>query len=297
MSWNFHNLAPGANPEEAIDIIGGMGFESIELIVCARDDLKDYWTDAKADQLRKQLGRHRLAVSQFALFQPVVEGLTSLADDERKRSVDCFESGCRLAAKLGSPLVNIVAPWARELQRPGGGYLPRHIEVFRAREGQKFSLNISPTFDFDAIWRQWVATVRELLARAKAHGLKLTVEHHTHCLVPDADAFLRLWDAIRDPNLGYNLDTGWTLLQREYPPVAIHKAGPRLMNLHMRDIDGYMRIFVAVGAGVMDFQAVADALKRIGFRGSLDIEQDHNPGMNMRETCACYLRLMKQCLG
>jgi sugar phosphate isomerase/epimerase len=45
--------------------------------------------------------------------------------------------------------------------------------------------------------------------------MRLSIEHHTHTMINDATAFLRLCDAIRDPALGYNLDAGWTLLQRE----------------------------------------------------------------------------------
>jgi sugar phosphate isomerase/epimerase len=141
-----------------------------------------------------------------------------------------------------------------------------------------------------------VETTKACLARAKAQGIKFSIEQHTHCLVPDAASFLRLWDAIRDPSLGYNLDAGWTLLQREYPPVAIHKVGRHLMNLHMRDIDGLMRRFVHIGEGVMDFPAMIEALRRVNFEGFISLEQDKHPG-DMRETCARYLRLMRECIG
>ncbi len=114
-------------------------------------------------------------------------------------------------------------------------------------------------------------------------------------MIHDATAFLRLWDAIRDPALGFNLDIGWAMLQREYPPVAIHRTKDHLMNLHARDIDGLMREFVHVGDGVMDFQAVAEALKAIGFQGFLCIEQDKHPG-DMEATCGRYLAMMKECL-
>ena len=124
----------------------------------------------------------------------------------------------------------------------------------------------------------------------------MTIEHHTHTLIPDTTAFLRLWDAIRDPDLGLNLDVGWTLLQREYPPVAIYKAGPRLMNLHMRDIDGAMRRFIHVGEGVMDFRAICSALRAINFSGFCSIEQDKHPG-DMEQTCRRYLTMMQQYLA
>jgi len=46
VSWNFHSLAPGAQPEEAIDVIGSLGFDGIELIANSRRDVDAYWTDA-----------------------------------------------------------------------------------------------------------------------------------------------------------------------------------------------------------------------------------------------------------
>ena len=101
---------------------------------------------------------------------------------------------------------------------------------------------------------------------------------------------------IGDPTLGYNLDAGWIQLQREYPPVAVHKARHHLMNVHMRDIDSLMRSFVHVGEGVMDFQAMADTLRTISFTGYLSLEQDKHPG-DMRATCERYLHMMREYLG
>jgi hypothetical protein len=86
VSWNFHSLAAGAHPEEAIDIIGGLGFEAIELIANSRRDVDEYWTDETIGRVRKQLERNHLTLNQFPFFQPVVEGLTSrdLSSDRRE---------------------------------------------------------------------------------------------------------------------------------------------------------------------------------------------------------------------
>jgi hypothetical protein len=78
--------------------------------------------------------------------------------------------------------------------------------------------------------------------------------------------------------------------------VAVHQAGKHLMNVHMRDIDGLMRLFVHVGEGVMDFRAIAEALKAVGFTGFLSLEQDGLPG-DMKTTCARYLAMMKGVLS
>lgn len=297
LSWCFHDLSPAVDPEPAIDIIGELGFDGVELIVTARRDLKDFWTDARINRLNQKLTRHKLRVSQFVIFQPVVEDLSSTKPAEHAQALDYFEAGCQIARKLEAPIINIVAPWARELKGPDY-YLPRFYEIPNPKPGQKYHIDIADGFGWNHVWDAYVETTKACLARAKAHGLKFSIEQHTHCLVPDAASFLRLWDAIRDPDLGYNLDAGWTLLQREYPPVAVHKAGKHLMNLHMRDIDGLMRSFPPVGDGVMDFQAIVEALKRVGFAGFASLEQDAHPGdRDMKETCRRYLRMMREYIG
>jgi sugar phosphate isomerase/epimerase len=294
-SWCFHSFAPGTNPEPAIDILGKLGFDGLDLIVLAPEDYKTYWTPATLDRLKKQLERNKLEVAQFVLFQPVVEGLTSLDAAERERNLDHFETGCKLGKALGAPIINIVAPWPRELKGPTS-YLPRYYDILQPKPGEKFHIDVAPGFDWDAVWNAYIATTKSCLQRAKAHGMRLTIEHHTHTVVPDATSFLRLWDAVRDPALGYNLDTGWTLSQREYPPVAIHKVKKHLMNVHVRDIDGMMRQFVHIGQGVMDFKAVAEAVKVVGFGGYLTLEQDKHPG-DMTETCKRYVAMMREYLA
>ena len=110
VSWNFHSLAPGAHPEQAIDIIGSLGFEGIELIANSRRDVDEYWTDETIGRIRKQLERNHLTLNQFPFFQPVTEGLTSRDAEERKRSLDYFERGCRIAR-------NWARPWSTSSRR------------------------------------------------------------------------------------------------------------------------------------------------------------------------------------
>jgi sugar phosphate isomerase/epimerase len=297
LSWCFHNLGPAADPEAAIDIIGSLGFDGIELIATSRGDFKTFWTEDRVNRLKQKLERNKLRVSQFALFQPAVEDLSSLKREERDRALDDFESGCRLAARFEAPFINIVAPWARELKGPTS-YLPRYYEVEQGAPEKKFHIDIAESFNWDQIWSTFVETVRGCVARAKAHGLKFTIENHTHTLLPDTGSLLRLCDALRDPALGFNLDAGWIQLEREYPPVAIYKLQGHLMNLHLRDIDGLMRSFPPIGQGVMDFKAIIQALERTGFQGFISLEQDGHPGdPDMKDTCRQYLKLMREYLG
>ncbi len=295
LSWCFHDLSPGVDPEPAIDIIGELGFDGVELIVTARRDLKQFWTDERVDRYKKKLEDKKLTVSQFVIFQPVVEALSSTDLKERQQGLDYFEAGCRIGKRIGAPIINIVSPWAREIKGPSA-YLPRYYEVTNPKPGEKFHIDIAEGFDWDRVWAGYIESTKACLAIAKANGLKFSIEQHTHCMVPDAASFARLWDAIRDPALGYNMDAGWTLLQREYPPLAIHKVRKQMMNVHMRDIDGRMREFVHIGEGVMDFKHIIDTLKAIGFDGFVSLEQDKHPG-DMKETVRRYLKLMRELIG
>ncbi len=300
VSWNFHNLGGGnTRPEAAIEQIGELGFEGIELILTGRAEIADYWTDATIGRIRKRLDHYKLHVPQFAIFQPAVEELTSTSPDERAKAIDRFEAGCRIAARLGAPIVNIVAPWPGELKGPGS-YLPRYYEVADAKPGVKFHIDIAPGYDWEQLWSTFVDTVKGCLHRAKAHGLRFSIENHTHTMMSETNGFLRLWDAVRDPALGINLDVGWIALEREYPPVSVRKSGKHLMNVHARDIDGLMRRFVHAGQGVMDFKAIAEAVKAVRFQGFLSLEQDGQPGDPpgaMQATCKRYLAMMKEYLS
>ena len=295
LSWCFHDFSGGVDPTEAIDTVGGIGFDGIELIVNSRADLKTVWAGESLDRIRSRLDKNKLQVSQFVLFQPVVSGLASPEKKVRDENIDAFEAGCHVAAKLKAPIINIVAPW------PTGygaehGYLPRFYEMPNPGPNDKFHVGIADDFDWSKAWKEFVETTRECVRRAGSLGLKMTIEHHTHCLVHDATAFMWLCEAVRDRNLGYNMDVGWTLSQREYPPLAIHKVGSQLMNLHMRDIDGQMRRFPPFGTGVMDHKAIVEACRKVNFNGFFSIEQDKG-NFDMLETCKRYLRIMREDIG
>ena len=293
VSWNFHALSAGESPINAIELLGEMGFDGIELIISSSRDLTSLWTDRFIDDVRRLLNKYGMEAPQMAMFQPVVQDLSSLEYDRRMRALDNFEAGTIIAKKLGAKIVNIVAPWPRELRDPNDGYLPRYYEVIDPKEDEKYAIMMEPSFDWDKIWKQYVATTKDCLERVKKHNMLFTIEHHTNCMIADASSFLLLCQDIPDKALGYNMDVGWTQIQREYPPVAISKVKDRLYNLHMRDIDGAMRQFIHIGEGVMDFAGIIRELKKIGYKGFVSLEQDGHPG-DMKATCKRYLDLMRK---
>ncbi|MBN2325886.1 MAG: sugar phosphate isomerase/epimerase [Candidatus Omnitrophica bacterium] len=292
VSWNFGGIINSYPYDETIDIIGVMGFAGIELIIGESKDIEDYWNkESTISHLKKKLDSYEMSVSQFVLFQNAAADLSNLNTSARNRSLDVFEEGCKIAQKLNAPIINIVAPWPREVTGPSA-YLPRYFA--ERSQGKKYHMDIAAGFDFAEVWETFAHTMKDCTERAAHHGLRFSLENHTHTLVHDATAFLHLWDHVKDPNLGMNLDIGWIQLQREYPPLAIYKVKDHLINCHLRDIDSEGLVFVGIGEGVMDLKAVILALQSIGFTGYLAFEQDGVP--DMRATIRKGKRMIEELL-
>lgn len=116
-----------------------------------------------------------------------------------------------------------------------------------------------------AIWDTYVETARACAGIAKSHGLKLSIEGHAHVVVPNTDSFLRLWDHVQHPALGYNLDTAWLFVQREYIPWSIAKLRGKLVRVHARDGDGLHAYSLPPGEGILEWGGIFDALRSIGY--------------------------------
>jgi len=57
---------------------------------------------------------------------------------------------------------------------------------------------------------------------------------------------------------------------------AIHEVGPRLFNVHMKDLSDFTKkeSQVAVGEGLMPVREIFTALDSIGYKGSVDLEYE-----------------------
>jgi len=278
VAWNFGGI--GADPPwtKEIESIGELGFAGIELIVAKPEQLGATLSEPNLSTILRQLEKHKMVVPQFVLFQSVTADLGSPDPEKRKRTLAVFEKACQVAAKLGAPMINMVAPWPTVYEKKGWDYLPRYY-VADEKKGEKFQFDVPRNFDWQKAWNDLVSVMKDATAIAKAAGLQFSLENHTHTFVQGPDAFLQLWNEVRDPALGINLDIGWIQLQREYPVVAIYKTRGHLMNVHLRDIDITGRRFIAPGTGVMDFEGVVAALRDVGFSGFLTFEQDGVPDM------------------
>src|SRR6202042_1283648 len=82
-----------------------------------------------------------------------------------------------------------------------------------------------------------------------------------------------------DPRIGCCIDVGHTVRAGTDVVQAIREAGPRLFNLHMKDLANFhdKESQVAVGEGMMPVRKMFEALVSINYKGFVDLEYEIHP--------------------
>jgi sugar phosphate isomerase/epimerase len=97
-----------------------------------------------------------------------------------------------------------------------------------------------------------------------------------------------------DPRMGCCIDVGHCMRAGVNPVDAVHAVGPRLFNVHMKDLANATAkdSQVAVGEGLMPVRGIFEALVAIKYKGFVDLEyeihgDDPMPGVS---TSFAYMR-------
>jgi len=93
-----------------------------------------------------------------------------------------------------------------------------------------------------------------------------------------------------DPRIGCCIDVGHTVRAGTDVVRAIHEAGPRLFNVHMKDLTNFesKESQVAVGDGIMPVRKLFEALIATGYKGFVDLEYEIHPDDPMPGVIASF---------
>lgn len=118
-------------------------------------------------------------------------------------------------------------------------------------------------------WEWAVASMKECYAFAEEHGILIGIEpinRFETYFINRADQALALAEAT-GPNCGVCLDIFHMNLEENDYHAAIRKAGKRLVGFHVADNNR-----MAPGMGRLDWPALVNTLKEVGFDGALSVE-------------------------
>lgn len=167
-----------------------------------------------------------------------------------------------------------------------------------------------PTLTDDG-WGRLADGLDHLTEEALGLGALVAFHPHTGTYVETPAEIERLLD---ETGVGLCVDTGHTLVGGGDPVTLIEMVGERLTHVHLKDVDPDLlagvrggtvptlteaiagRIFCPLGTGVLDLDGVLAALDRVGYRGSLMVEQDSTWG-SPAEASATSRRALAHALG
>ncbi|MGB8259614.1 MAG: sugar phosphate isomerase/epimerase [Terracidiphilus sp.] len=111
----------------------------------------------------------------------------------------------------------------------------------------------------------------------KEYGIRIAIHNHG----PEDKLWPSPLDVLKDlkgmdPRMGVCIDVGHAVRAGANVVAAIHAAGPRLHNVHMKDLTSFTdrESQVAVGRGKMPIRGIFEALARIGYKGWVDLEYE-----------------------
>lgn len=123
------------------------------------------------------------------------------------------------------------------------------------------------------------ATLPRLEKFVKQYDIRIAIHNHG----PEDKVFpspLDVLKAVRnlDPRMGCCIDIGHAVRAGTDIVQAIHEVGPRLFNMHVKDLTDFHNKDgqVAVGAGLMPFREIFAALIKTNYKGYVDLEYEIN---------------------
>jgi sugar phosphate isomerase/epimerase len=122
-----------------------------------------------------------------------------------------------------------------------------------------------------------VATLPRIERFVKEHDIRIAIHNHG----PEDKIWPSPYDVLRavdkmDPRIGCCIDIGHAARAGANVPQAVRDAGPRLFNMHAKDLANFTskESQVAVGQGIMPFREMFEALIAIDYQGFVDLEYE-----------------------
>jgi sugar phosphate isomerase/epimerase len=125
----------------------------------------------------------------------------------------------------------------------------------------------------------------------KEYGIRIAIHNHG----PEDKLWHSPLDVLKavknmDPRVGCCIDVGHTVRAGTDVVEAIQQAGPRLFNIHMKDLTNFenKESQVAVGEGIMPVRKMFAALIEMKYRGFVDLEYEIHPDDPMPGAIASF---------
>lgn len=238
---------------EAIDAIADIGYRGVEIMADVPHAYPPHMDPAARTELKEQIARRQLAVSNVNAFTLFAQGDTYhptwIEDDAQQvnRRIAHTLDAIDLAAELGSKTVSL---------QPGGPMIGTTLT--RQEAGRRFAEGLQRVLD-----------------RARARNVTLAIEPEPGLFIETAAEYVEFKrQYFRDePLIRMNCDVGHLFCVGEDPATVIRNCAADVAHVHLEDI-GANRVHqhLTPGKGAIDFPSIFQALQAIGYTGWVTVE-------------------------
>jgi L-ribulose-5-phosphate 3-epimerase len=271
--WMFENGLQGLKPVvEAMSEAKLLGYDAIELCIASSGVLTDKTTEAECLQIATEAQRIGIEIASVASGESWGSSPTANDPAVRQRIIDFTVRGLQITRWLGADAYLFVPGAVSVFFEPNAEVIPYDICYQRAQEA-----------------------VHQLLPVAERCRVKLGIENVWNMFLLSPLEMRDFIDSFRSPWVGAYLDVG-NVIQFGYPEQWIRILGRRIARVHIKDFKrsvGTADGFVDLLEGDVNFPAVREALREIGYSGYVTAEMmpwtPERPG----KTAAALTQLFK----
>ncbi|MFH1732252.1 MAG: sugar phosphate isomerase/epimerase family protein [Planctomycetota bacterium] len=225
---------PGDTADEKLANAKRLGFDGVEV---------GTMTDpARREEHRAASEKHGVAVSSVMNSAHWEHPLSDPDPAVRAKSIEGVAASIETAAALGADTVLIVPAV------------------------------VNPGVTYEEAWERSAESIREILPAAEEKNVILAVENVWNKFLLSPVEFAAYVDSFESEYVRAYFDAG-NIVAYGYPDHWIRTLGARIVKVHVKGFDAGKHAFVQLLAGTVDWPAVMNALKDVGYDGYLTAEQ------------------------
>lgn len=231
----------------AIETILAQGFASVELF-CEAPQAHPMQLDAADRRLLKSLA----GKCDFSLHAPTFElNLASTNPGVRAETIRQYQTAVQLAAEIGA---------TRVVLHEG------HMSYWK--------------LDRRAAWQAAIDGLSQVSALAKQNGITIALENTNYgklAMYKTWQEWLEIAAQVNDPTLRLTLDTGHAQIAGWDIATVIRALGDRIAQIHLSDNQGAADDHLLPGDGMVNWQAILQAIHESGCRATWILESGPLP--------------------
>lgn len=254
------------------DNVKALGFDGVDYL-STYESLDEFFTEENCAKLRAHCESIGLPIGglvfQSARWNNPDEAVTAT-------QMAYFEKCAKVASSIGAHTISCIIPGPFGAKGTRGNASP----------SEKKTANLPADYDWAADWGRFVTSMQKACDIAAKYGLRIALECFVGSLCSTPHAMLKVIEDVQRDNFGIQLDTAHLMNQRIDPETAIYMlGGKKILNVHFKDTDGLTRGNLPAGCGICDYTAILNALKNVGYEGSVSIEVEFtdNPKRYMKQ--------------